>query len=129
MLEPFKIAIPETVLEDLSTRLRAARFPSDTSDDWEAGTSSTYLKELVRYWRDQFDWRAQEVHLNKSSHFLCQVDGTRLHLIHEKGDGPATGKSSTVAVNGVGAKASIALLPLGPAIVTKDEIPFFASTS
>jgi pimeloyl-ACP methyl ester carboxylesterase len=89
MLEPFEIAAPNHALEDLAQRLRIARLPTDSADEWDSGTSPTYLRELVAYWRDAFDWRAQEKLLNRFRHFRGQVDGTLIHLIHEKGRGPA----------------------------------------
>ena len=47
-----------------------------------------YLRALVAYWRDSFDWSAQEALLNRFHHFRTEIDGTRVHLIHEKGRGP-----------------------------------------
>ena len=89
MPEPFRISIAPEVLEDLSARLRRARLPLDDTDDWKEGTSPAYLGELVAYWRDRYDWRAQETRLNRLAHFRAEVDGTRLHFVHEKGRGPA----------------------------------------
>ena len=88
-LEPFQIAATDEALDDLAARLRAARLPADSDDDWSAGTSPVYLRELVAYWHDQFDWRTEEAKLNRFHQFLVEVDGTRIHLIHERGQGPA----------------------------------------
>ncbi|HEX3233867.1 MAG TPA: alpha/beta fold hydrolase [Gemmatimonadales bacterium] len=87
-LEPFEIAVANEALEDLSQRLRTTRLSEDDTDDWDAGTSPAYLRELVLYWRDRFDWRAQERALNRFPQFRVEVDGTRLHLIHQRGSGP-----------------------------------------
>jgi microsomal epoxide hydrolase len=89
MLSPFEIAVPRAVLEDLSARLVAARLPLDERDTWEGGMNPSYLRTLVGHWRDTFDWRAQEELLNRFRHFRTEIDGTRLHLIHEMGRGPA----------------------------------------
>jgi pimeloyl-ACP methyl ester carboxylesterase len=89
MLERFTIAIPNAVLEDLRARLVATRPPRDHAQDWSAGTSPAYQRELIEYWRDHFNWRRQETSLNQFNQFLATVDGTKLHLIHEKGRGPA----------------------------------------
>jgi microsomal epoxide hydrolase len=88
-LEPFEISTPEEALQDLALRLRAARLPSDATDEWDAGISPVYLREVVAYWGDRFDWRAQERLLNRFRQLRVEVDGTRLHLIHEPGRGPA----------------------------------------
>ncbi|HEX4861998.1 MAG TPA: epoxide hydrolase [Rhizomicrobium sp.] len=88
-LLPFQIAIDDAALADLKRRLGAARLPAnDGSGDWEDGTSPRYLRELVDYWRGAFDWRAQEAALNRFHHLRGEVDGTMLHLIHERGRGP-----------------------------------------
>ena len=55
----------------------------DAADDWDAGMSPAYLRKLITYWRDQFDWRSQEALLNRFKHYRGEVDGTRIHLIHE----------------------------------------------
>jgi pimeloyl-ACP methyl ester carboxylesterase len=87
MLSPFKIETPTSVLDDLRGRLQSSRLPANGAEDWNAGTSPAYLRELVAYWRDGFDWRVQETLLNRFHHFRTDVDGTGLHLIHEKGRG------------------------------------------
>ncbi len=47
------------------------------------------MKELVAYWRDRFDWRAQERSLNRLANFRATLkDGARIHFIHERGRGP-----------------------------------------
>jgi hypothetical protein len=89
LLEPFEIAVTDTILEDLALRLRAARLPPSAANDWDAGMSPVYLRELITYWRDRFDWRSQEALLNRFQHYRGEVDGTRIHFIHERGQGPS----------------------------------------
>src|SRR5262252_6430612 len=90
MLKSFHIDVPDTVLQDLHNRLERTRFPPDSYDDsWEDGTNPAYLRQLVRYWREQYDWRRQEKLLNQLNHLRGQVDGTDLHLIHQRGVGPS----------------------------------------
>src|SRR5207237_8659344 len=55
---------------------------------WGQGTNLSYLKELATYWEKQFDWRLQESRLNQFNHFRTDVQGLKLHFIHEKGKGP-----------------------------------------
>ena len=48
----------------------ATRFPDQIDDTgWEYGIPVDYLRELVEYWRDEYDWRAQEARLNELDHF------------------------------------------------------------
>ena len=90
MLEPFTIAVPDETLDDLAKRLGTARLPRDDGPvGWEDGTDPAYLRELIAYWRDDFRWRREEAALNQFRHLRGQVDGTAIHLIHEKGRGPA----------------------------------------
>src|SRR5215813_13230085 len=89
MLEPFSIDVPDVVLEDLRLRLASTRLARDGGRNWDAGMSPAYLRELIEYWREGFDWREQEKALNQFHHFRTAVDGTKLHFIHEKGRGPA----------------------------------------
>ena len=89
MLEPFKIAITDDVLQDLRRRLEAARLARVEKEGWEEGTDPAYLNELIDYWRNGFDWHAQEALLNNFHHLRGTVDGAAIHLVHEKGRGPA----------------------------------------
>jgi pimeloyl-ACP methyl ester carboxylesterase len=87
--EPFRIAVPDEVLNDLRQRLSRTRFPDEVPDTgWEYGSNLAYIKELVDYWLNKYDWRAQERELNRFAHFRASVDGLGLHFIHEKGKGP-----------------------------------------
>ena len=90
-VEPFEIAVPQSTLDDLATRLAAARFdPAGASaDDWEAGVSPRYLRALVDHWRTGFDWRACEARLNAWPHFRATVGGTTVHFVHQRGRGDA----------------------------------------
>ncbi len=88
-MERFEVAIPEEVLTDLRQRLNRTRWPGDFNNTaWAYGTEQGYLQELVRYWADGFDWRAQERAINAFSHYRTTVDGIPLHFIREKGKGP-----------------------------------------
>ncbi len=85
---PFAIAIEQEILDDLKQRLTRTRWPDEVEGaGWDYGTNSAYLKELVRYWTDAFDWRAREADLNRFSHFRADVDGFGLHFIRERGKG------------------------------------------
>ena len=88
-VQPFKVEVPDEVLEDLRERLDRTRWPDGIPDSgWDYGTSLGYIKELVYYWRTGFDWRAQEEAINRFAHFRASVDGLGIHFIHERGKGP-----------------------------------------
>ena len=70
-------------------RLARTRWPDEITDSgWDYGSNMAYIKELVEYWRTQFDWRAQERVINTYKHFRTTVDGLGIHFIHERGKGP-----------------------------------------
>ncbi len=86
---PFKVEVPEAVLQDLKDRLDRTRWPDEIPDSgWDYGTNLGYIKGLVEYWRTEFDWRSQERLINSFAHFKADVDGLGIHFIHEKGKGP-----------------------------------------
>ena len=55
---------------------------------WDYGTNLAYMKELVEYWLDVYDWRSQEVVLNQMPQFLGDVDGRLIHFIHARAENP-----------------------------------------
>lgn len=86
---PFRLHVPDAVLEDLRQRLARTRLPDEPPlEPWSTGTSVAYLKGLLDYWRDGFDWRAQEAMLNGFRQFTVPLAGIELHFIHEEGKGP-----------------------------------------
>jgi pimeloyl-ACP methyl ester carboxylesterase len=86
---PFKIHVADDVLRDLKARLARTRFPDDIGGaGWDYGTNLPYLKELVTYWRDTFDWRAQERRLNQFDQFKTNIDGLDIHFIHQRSKEP-----------------------------------------
>ena len=57
-IRPFCIAIPEPTIADLNERIARTRWPDEISGSgWDYGTNLDYLRELLDYWRDGFDWR------------------------------------------------------------------------
>ena len=88
-IQEFKIAIPQVVLDDLQERLARTRWPNEVEEaGWAYGTNLAYLKELVDYWQNEYDWRAQEAKLNSFVQFRTEIDGLGIHFIHERGKGP-----------------------------------------
>src|SRR5688572_984877 len=86
---PFRIQVPDAVLTDLKQRLSQARFAEDFGDPgWDYGTSPAYLKDLVEYWRDKYDWRAHEKRLNQFDQFRTNLDGLNIHFIHQRSRNP-----------------------------------------
>jgi len=88
-IEAFRVEIPDAALEDLRRRLDSVRWPDDfANDDWKYGTNGDYLKQLVAYWRDGYDWRAHEAEINRFAHYRTAINGLPVHFIREPGKGP-----------------------------------------
>ena len=86
---PFKIQVADSVLADLKQRLARTRFPGEIpNSDWDYGTNLAYLKELVTYWQQKFDWRAAERRLNQFDQFTTNIDGLDIHFIHQRSKNP-----------------------------------------
>ena len=82
-LQPYRIDVPDDVLSDLSERLRRTRFPDEVAGiGWNHGLPLGYLKEIVRYWLDRYDWRVHEARLNRYRQFTTTVEGQRIHFLH-----------------------------------------------
>lgn len=84
-IQPFTISIPDAAIEDLHRRIDNTRWPDQLNDDdWSYGAELEYLKNLVHYWRNEFDWRKQEALLNRFDQFTLDFDGLRTHFIHHR---------------------------------------------
>ncbi|HTK95001.1 MAG TPA: epoxide hydrolase [Terriglobales bacterium] len=87
-VEPFKIAVAEQVLVDLKARIRNTRWPdSAPGAPWSQGTDLEWLRRLLDYWAESFDWRAQEQKLAEFPHFRIELDGVRIHFVHARARG------------------------------------------
>lgn len=88
-IEPFRIALSDTVLDDLRRRLDATRWPDEVAGaGWDYGTSLGYMQDLAAYWRNGYDWRRREAELNRLPQFRASLDGLRVHFVHQRGQGP-----------------------------------------
>jgi hypothetical protein len=87
---PFQLHVSDDVLADLRARLNRARWPDEApgAAAWQYGTDRAYLQKLVDYWRDGYDWRAQEAKLNAFPQYTASVAGITLHFLHVPGVGP-----------------------------------------
>ncbi len=86
---PFEINVADAAINDLKRRLSATRMPDQIVDTtWEYGTDSTYLRELLDYWQNDFDWREQETQLNQFDQFKTEIDGLEMHFIHQRSQNP-----------------------------------------
>ncbi|MEV5210179.1 epoxide hydrolase family protein [Micromonospora sp. NPDC053740] len=86
----FRIDVPDAVLDDLRARLARTRFTDRSGNQpWQGGVDPDYLRDLVSYWHDGYDWRAREAELNAYPQHLAVVGGRKLHFLHVRAARPA----------------------------------------
>ncbi len=86
--ELFEIAVPDSELEGLRLRLARTRWADDIGNaDWRYGVERGWLEDMVRYWREEYDWRATERKINLLGNFKVVVDGVALHYVRVRGKG------------------------------------------
>ncbi|BCQ08654.1 epoxide hydrolase [Mycobacterium heckeshornense] len=84
-VRPYRIDIPDDVLDDLRFRLARTRWPdAECVDDWSQGMPLGYTRDLAGYWADGYDWRSREAALNRFDQFITEIDGLDIHFIHQR---------------------------------------------
>ncbi|WP_417459018.1 epoxide hydrolase family protein [Kordiimonas sp.] len=90
MPRKFTVQIPQCKIEDIKSRVKSYSWfaaPQDEEKSWSRGVNTSYLKELCDYWVCQYDWRANEAHLNQFPQFIETIDGIDIHFLHVRGEG------------------------------------------
>src|SRR6201986_5445504 len=87
--EPFTAQAAPAALADLRARLRATRWPDAPQDaGWSMGTDLGYLRELVAYWADEFDWPAREAAHARLPGFRVSRGVLGIHLVQVRAAAP-----------------------------------------
>ena len=82
-IHPFRIDIAQTDIDQLHRRIDETRWPTTLpGGEWDTGVAVSWLRALVQYWRDSYDWRAAERELNQFPQFTTEIDGQRIHFLH-----------------------------------------------
>jgi pimeloyl-ACP methyl ester carboxylesterase len=88
-IRSFRVDIPEAAIVDLRRRIQATRWPNqELVADRSQGVQLGTLRELVRYWTTDYDWRRCEARLNARPQFKTEIDGLEVHFIHVKSRDP-----------------------------------------
>lgn len=88
-ITPFRVEVPDDVLDDLRERLARTRWPDQIpGSGWDYGTDLAYLHDLCEHWRVEYDWRIHEERFNQWPHFLTEIDGQQVHFIHARSPEP-----------------------------------------
>jgi len=91
-VHPFEAHATDADLDDLRTRLAAARLPEAetvyrSAPDprrWDQGVPLADLIDVVNYWRTGYDWRAFEARLNQIGQYRTTIDGLGIHFLHRR---------------------------------------------
>jgi pimeloyl-ACP methyl ester carboxylesterase len=82
-ITPFTLELSQAAIDDLRQRLAATRWPSpELVDDRSQGVQLQTLKELARYWAEDYDFGRLEQRLNALPQFTTEIDGVEIHFIH-----------------------------------------------
>ncbi|XP_011359143.1 epoxide hydrolase 1 [Pteropus vampyrus] len=81
----FKVETSDEEIDDLHRRIDKARLTTPLEDSrFHYGFNTSYLKKILSYWRNGFDWRKQVEVLNRYPHFKTKIEGLDIHFIHVK---------------------------------------------
>jgi pimeloyl-ACP methyl ester carboxylesterase len=84
-IKPFVPQFDQSQYDDLKARLAQTRLPeAETVNDWEQGIPLAYVKELLAYWQQDYDWLRCEDELKRWPHFRAEIEGLPIHFIHVK---------------------------------------------
>jgi pimeloyl-ACP methyl ester carboxylesterase len=82
-IRPFRVDVSDERLANLRERVKATRWPDrETVADESQGVRLATMRQLVRYWQSDYDWRKIEAKLNALPQFVTEIDGLDIHFIH-----------------------------------------------
>ena len=82
-IHPFRLAVPQSELDDLSKRLARTRWPErETVNDTSQGPPLSKIRALCEHWQNGYDWRRCEALLNGLGQFRTEIDGLDIHFLH-----------------------------------------------
>jgi pimeloyl-ACP methyl ester carboxylesterase len=82
-IRPFQIEVAQEDLDDLRRRIAETRWPSkELVSDRSQGVQLATVKELARYWANDYDFGSVEARLNAQPQLTTEIDGVDIHFIH-----------------------------------------------
>ncbi|KAF6723697.1 Epoxide hydrolase 1 [Oryzias melastigma] len=82
-IRPFTIQTSDQEIKDLQDRIDRTRFAEPLEQSgFQYGFNSTYLRRVVSYWRNEYDWKKQVAVLNTYPHFKTKIEGLDVHFLH-----------------------------------------------
>ena len=88
-IHEFTITVGNDEITALIERLSQTRWPDQITDTgWDYGVNAEWVRDLADYWANRFDWGAAEAHLNSFDHVITEIDGQKIHAIHQRSPNP-----------------------------------------
>ena len=82
-IRPFTVEITDEQIDNLRRRIEATRWPTaEVVEDDSQGVQIAFLRELARYWVEEYDFGRLEARLNALPQFTTEIDGVDIHFIH-----------------------------------------------
>src|SRR5690349_18383275 len=82
-VRPFRVNIPQESLTEMRRRIAATRWPSkELVNERTQGVQLSTIREVARFWSNEYDWRRCESRLNALPQFTTEIDGVNIHFIH-----------------------------------------------
>eukprot|EP00092_Neocalanus_flemingeri_P056792 GFUD01067373.1.p1 GENE.GFUD01067373.1~~GFUD01067373.1.p1 ORF type:complete len:472 (+),score=108.11 GFUD01067373.1:30-1445(+) len=86
-ISEFLISVSEDTISELRSRIISdlpRLSPALEDSAFNYGFNTKFLKDIARYWLEEFDWQAQETLLNSFPQFITNIDGLDIHYLHVK---------------------------------------------
>ncbi|MCS5677391.1 MAG: epoxide hydrolase 1, partial [Acidimicrobiales bacterium] len=88
-LHDFTVNVSDDEIADLKDRLAHTRWPDRIPGvGWDYGVDADWVQDLADYWANGFNWRTTEDRLNAFDHLTTEIDGQRIHAIHQRSPNP-----------------------------------------
>jgi len=84
---PFTVEISQEQIDNLRRRIAETRWPpAELVKDASQGVQLEFLRELARYWAEDYDFERIEARLNALPQYITSIDGLDIHFIHVKSE-------------------------------------------
>jgi hypothetical protein len=68
-----------SIIDDLKSRLRKRWPEAELVDDWSQGAPLKWIKDVCRYWAEEYDWPQREGRLNRFAQFTTEIGSSLTH--------------------------------------------------
>jgi pimeloyl-ACP methyl ester carboxylesterase len=83
VVAPSSLHVTQSAIDDLKSRIAQTRWPDELRQSGNAyGATLSFVKNAAEYWRNGFDWRAQEAKINAVPQFTTTIDEQQIHFFH-----------------------------------------------